>query len=103
MVGRSFLAQRFDVPFPPPAIHADLNGVFLIAVAAGYVIPYREPQSRGGRAYLWVMGPLLKGCGALVFVLDYVLRGAPGSLLLFAAGDATLAALTVWALVACPR
>jgi hypothetical protein len=72
--------------------------VFLLAVAAGYLIPYREPDSSGGRAYLWVMGPLLKGAGALTFVLDHVFRGSPASFLIFAASDATLALLTLWAL-----
>jgi hypothetical protein len=99
LLGRPLLARLFDVPLPEPPIHADLNGVFLAAVAAGYVIPYREPDSFGGRAYLWVMGPLLKGAGALAFVLDHVLRGGPSSFLLFAASDGTLAALTLWALI----
>ena len=100
LVGRPLLAQVFGVPVPVPPIHADLNGIFLLAVAAGYLIPYREPQSNGGRAYLWVMGPLLKGAGALAFVLDHVLRQSPRLFLLFAASDGTLALLTLWALVA---
>jgi len=98
LAGRPLFARLFGVPLPEPPIHADLNGVFLLAVAAGYLIPYREPESTGGRAYLWVMGPLLKGAGALTFVLDYVLRGSPRSFLLFAASDGTLALLTLWAL-----
>ena len=98
LAGRPLFARLFGVPLPEPPIHADLNGVFLLAVAAGYLIPYREPESMGGRAYLWVMGPLLKGAGALTFVLDYVLRGSPRSFLLFAASDGTLALLTLWAL-----
>jgi hypothetical protein len=93
----------FGVPLPEPPIHADLNGVFLLAVAAGYLIPYREPQSSGGRSYMWVMGPLLKGGGALVFVLDHFLRHSPASFLLFAASDGTLALLTLWALVRQPQ
>jgi len=72
--------------------------VFLLAVAAGYLIPYREPDSRGGRAYLWVMGPLLKGAGALVFILDYWMRQAPPAVLPFAAADGVLAVATLWAL-----
>ena len=68
LMGRPLLAQVFDVPLPDPPIHADLNGIFLLAVAAGYLIPYREPHSAGGRAYLWIMGPLLKGAGAATFV-----------------------------------
>jgi len=74
IAARPVLARIFDVPLPVPPIHADLNGIFLVAVAAGYLIPYREPESSAGRAYLWVMGPLLKGAGALTFVLDRLLR-----------------------------
>jgi len=98
LTGRPLLAQLFGVPLPQPPIHADLNGIFLLAVAAGYLIPYREPDSTGGRLYMWVMGPLLKGGGALVFLLDYVLRHSPASFLLFAVSDGTMAALTLWAL-----
>lgn len=98
IVGRPFFARLFDVPLPVPPIHAELNGVFLLAIAAGYSITYREPTSFGGRAYLWVMGPLLKGGGALAFVLDYLLRGSPRSFLLFAVSDGALALLSLWAL-----
>jgi hypothetical protein len=98
LAGRPLLAGLFGVALPQPPIFADLNGVFLVAVAAGYLIPYREPDSRGGRMYLWVMGPLLKGAGALTFVLDVVFRQSPRSFLLFAVSDGTLALLTLWAL-----
>ena len=99
LLGRPLLSQLFAVPLPQPPIHADLNGIFLLAVAAGYVIPFRGPDSGAGRTYLWVMGPLLKGGGALAFVLDHVLRGSPQSFLLFAASDGALALWTLWALV----
>jgi hypothetical protein len=98
LAGRPMLARLFDLPLPEPPIHAELNGVFLIAVAAGYLIPYREPASSGGRSYLWVMGPLLKGGGALAFVLDYAMRHSPRSYLLFACSDAALALITLWIL-----
>lgn len=100
--GRPLLSRLFDTPLPAPPIHADLNGIFLIAVAAGYLIPYRDPGSPGGRTYLWVMGPLLKGGGALAFVLDHVVRHSPRSFLLFAASDGALALLTLWALMTAP-
>jgi hypothetical protein len=103
LAGRPILVQLFAVPPPQPPIHADLNGVFLLAVAAGYLIPYREPATAGGRGYLWVMGVLLKGAGALVFVLDHFLRGSPSSFLLFAASDGTLALVTLWALISADR
>ena len=99
LAGRSLLVQLFGVPPPVPPIHADLNGIFLLAVAAGYLIPYREPESAAGRTYMWVMGPLLKGAGAIAFVLDYALRNSPSSFLLFAVSDGTLAALTLWVLM----
>jgi hypothetical protein len=99
VAGRPLMAQIFDVPLPQPPIHADLNGLFLFAVAFGYVIPYREPDSFGGRTYLWVMGPLLKGIGALAFIADYVFRHSPASFLLFAVSDGAMALLTLWALV----
>jgi hypothetical protein len=100
LAGRPLLSSIFNVPLPEPPIHADLNGIFLLSVAAGYLIPYRDPDSAGGRAYLWVMGPLLKGAGAATFVIDHFARGSPSSFLLFAFSDGLLAALTLWALTA---
>jgi len=99
LAGRPLLSQLFAVPLPAPPIHADLNGVFLLAVAAGYSIPYRDPMSRGGRSYLWVMGPLLKGGGAATFLLDYAFRHSPASFLLFAVSDGAMALVTLWALL----
>jgi hypothetical protein len=98
LVGRPLMSQLFAVALPQPPIHADLNGLFLLSVAAGYVIPYREPDSSGGRLYLWIMGPLLKGSGALLFILDYYARHSPASFLLFAVSYGTMALLTLWAL-----
>ena len=57
LAGRPLLVQLFGVPPPVPPIHADLNGVFLLAVAAGYLIPYHEPESYAG-------SPLHVGDGA---------------------------------------
>ncbi len=103
IVGRPFLSSLFDVPLPQPPIHADLNGVFLLSISLGYLIPYRYPDSRGGRGYLWTMGPFLKGLGAVTFVLDFVFRHSPRSFLLFAVSDGTLALLTLWVLLSAPR
>ncbi len=91
------LASLFGVPPASPRIFSDLNGLFLIAVGAGYYLPWRDPARY--RGYLWIMGPLLKGAGALAFVLDYAFRGSPASFLLFAASDGGLALLTLWALL----
>jgi hypothetical protein len=97
LAGRGLLVEWFGVAAPVPAIHADLNGLFALAIAAGYSLPYRDPDRY--RAYLWVMGPGLKGAGAVLFVLDHFLRGSPASFLVFAIGDGTLAVLTLWALL----
>lgn len=94
------LASWFAVPPASPRIFSDLNALFLLAVGAGYYFPWREPDRY--RGYMWVMGPLLKGAGAVLFVLDHLYRGSPPMFLLFAASDGTLALLTLWALVARP-
>jgi hypothetical protein len=103
LMGRPLLVQAFNVPPPDPPIHADLNGLFLLSVAAGYLIPYREPRTAGGRAYLWIMGPLLKGAGAAAFVIDHYVRHSPSTFLLFAVSDGALALITLWALVTTVR
>ena len=97
LAGRPFLVQLFGLPAPVPPLHADLNGLFTLAIGIGYVLPFRDPERY--RAYLWLMGPGLKGAGAILFVADYLLRGSPASFLLFALGDGSLALLTLWALV----
>ena len=90
------MATVFGVSLPHPRIFSDLNGIFLLAIGLGYYLPWREPERY--RGYMWVMGPCLKGAGALAFVLDYLYRGSPSSFLLFAASDGTLALLTLYAL-----
>ena len=91
-----WLAQAFGVPPAHPRIFSDLNALFLLAVAIGYYLPYKDPVRY--REYLWVMGPFLKGAGAVTFLLDYFLRGSPASFLLFAASDGALALVTLYAL-----
>jgi hypothetical protein len=90
-------AAIFHVAPANPRIFSDLNGLFLVAVGIGYALPWRDPIRY--RAYLWIMGPLLKGAGAAAFLLDYAFRGSPASFLLFAASDGTLALLTLLALM----
>ena len=90
------LASLFGVPPAQPPIFSALNGLFLLAVGTGYYWPFRDP--RGARWYLWVMGPGLKGAGALAFLIDYLVRHSPASFLLFAASDGVLALLTLAAL-----
>lgn len=91
------IAALFGVPPPVPPIHAELNGLFLLAVGLGYFLPLRDPLRYTG--YLWIMGPFLKGGGALLFLLDAVFRDSPASFLLFSASDGSLALLTLWALL----
>ena len=94
------LASLFAVPPASPRIFSDLNGLFLLAVGAGYALPWRDPARY--RGYLWVMGLFLKGAGAAAFLLDYAFRGSPASFLIFAASDGLLALLTLVALMRNP-
>src|SRR5918993_5012933 len=87
-----WLASAFGVAPAQPRIFSDLNGIFLIAVGAGYYLPWHNPERH--RGYLWVMGVGLKTAGAVAFLVDYTFRGSPATFLLFAASDGTLALLT---------
>lgn len=91
------LAARFGSRPVEPAVFADTNGLFLVCIGLGYWLPWRDPDR--WRAYLWLMGPVLKFGGAALFVRDYWLRASPASFLLFAASDGALAAWTLWALL----
>ena len=93
LAGRGLLQSILDVPAPVPPIHADLNGLFLLAVGLGYVLPFRQPDRY--RGYLWVMGPFLKGIGSVAFVTDHFVRHSPPAYLLFAVTDGTLALVTL--------
>ena len=97
LVAADQFAALFGVQPAHPRIFSDLNAIFLLSIAAGYVWPWRDPV--GARWYLWVMGPGLKGAGALAFLLDYFVRHSPASFLLFAFSDGALALLTLAALV----
>lgn len=94
-------AAVFGVSPARPPIFSDLNGLFLLCVAAGYYWPYRDPI--GARWYLWLMNVVLKGAGALTFLLDYYFRQSPTSFLLFAASDGTIALVTLVALLSRDR
>lgn len=91
------LASLFGVPPAFPPIFSDLNGLFLLAVGAGYYLPWRDPERY--RGYLWLMGPGLKGAGALLFIVHYLAGNSPRSFLLFAFSDGALAVLTLWGLL----
>ncbi len=97
LAGRGLLMALFGVPAPVPPIHADLNGLFLLAVGLGYLLPFRRPDLY--RGYLWTMGPFLKGIGCLVFVADHFVRHSPPAYLVFAVTDGALALVTLWVLM----
>ena len=89
-------AAMFGVAPAQPPIFSDLNGLFLICIAAGYYWPYRDPV--GMRWYLWIFNVALKGAGAIAFLADYFVRNSPKSFLLFAASDGAIALITLAAL-----
>ena len=91
------LARLFGAPPLTPAVFGDTNALFLIVVGMGYWKPWRDPVAH--RWSLWLMGPLLKGGGAVVFVRDMWMRDSPASFLLFALSDGALALWTLWALL----
>jgi hypothetical protein len=94
------MAGWFGVPLPDPVLFAKLNGLFLIAVGIGYALPLGDPDRY--RAYLWVFGPLLKGAGAILFIVDYFVNASPASFLLFAFTDGALAVATLAVLIRKP-
>src|SRR5687767_16028364 len=96
LVFPSILPLWFAIALPQPQFFLHLNGLFLLAVGAGYLLPYRDP--RRYRSYLWVFGVGLKTAGAAVFAVEYLRQGEPAALLLFAAGDGVMAALSLAAL-----
>jgi hypothetical protein len=86
------VAALFGVPAPQPIVTAQVNGVFALALAAGYAWAAAAPLQR--RGYFWVAGVLAKGLGAAVFLLDHIVHGSPASLLAFAASDGLFALVT---------
>ena len=89
--------QLFGTEPPRFPIHANLNGLFALAIGLGYFATLRNLHAN--RWYIWIMGPLLKGGGALLFVLDVLWRGSPSLFLTFAASDGALAAVATVALL----
>jgi len=87
------LARLFGSPPPVPLINAQLNGVFTLALAAGYFWAAGDVTAR--RGYLWVAGVLAKGLGSSLFLFDHFAHGSPASFLLFALCDGTLALVTL--------
>jgi hypothetical protein len=94
LVAAPQLARAFGVAPVSPPVLGDIIGLFLLAIGLGYGFPLRDPVR--WRGYLWLMGPFLKGGGAVVFLLDLLLRDSPVSFALFALSDGALA---VWTLL----
>ena len=92
------IASWFGAPAPSPLLHVNIAGWLLIGIGLGYWQPFRDPVRH--RAYLWLMGPFLKGGGAGIFLIDHFARQSPASFLLFALTDGMLALATLWALLA---
>ena len=97
LVAPDVLPQWFAIALPEPRLFLQLNGLFLLAVGVGYVLPYRDPQHC--RDYMWVFGVGLKTAGAAVFLAAYFAQRGPAAMLLFAAGDGVMAALSLAALM----
>lgn len=94
-------AALFGAPAPVPVVTAQLNGVFALALAAGYAWAAFDPWQR--RGFLWTAGVLAKLLGALVFVADHLLRDSPATFLVFAFSDGTLGLVTLALLVRAAR
>ena len=100
LLAPALVARIFGAPAPVPAVNAQINGVFALALALGYFWAARAIDAR--RGYLWAAGVFAKGLGALVFVVDHLANGSPAAFLLFAATDGTLALATLALLVRGP-
>ena len=90
------MRQLLGTEPPRFPINANLNGLFALAIGIGYFAILKNPEDH--RWYLWIMGPLLKGGGAVLFVLDFALRNSPPAFLAFAVTDGALAVATAVAL-----
>lgn len=93
LVAAPVVARLMGAPEPEPVINAQLNGLFTLTLAVGYLWAAADVESR--RGYLWIAGVLAKGLGCALFLADHVLRESPSTYLLFAVTDGTLALLTL--------
>jgi hypothetical protein len=90
------LARAFGAAPPTPPILANLLGLFAFSVGLCYLLPLRDPVR--WRPLLWVLGPVLKGGGCLLFLGDHFTRRSPDAFLAFGVLDGFLALWTAWAL-----
>jgi len=90
------LARAVGTPPPTPPLLVDLLGLFAFSVGLCYLLPLRDPVR--WRPLLWILGPILKGGGCLLFLADHFIRRSPGAFLAFGVLDGFLALWTAWAL-----
>jgi hypothetical protein len=93
LLAPSLVATTMGLPPPQPAVNAQLNGIFALALAVGYLWAARDPDAR--RGYFWIAGVLAKGLGPVVFVTDHLINRSPSAFLAFAVTDGALALLTL--------
>lgn len=101
LLAPTLTAAALGMPPPQPAVNAQVNGIFALALAVGYLWAAQDPEAR--RGYFWTAGVLAKGLGPVVFVADHLLRGSPPVFLAFAVCDGVLALLTLAVLLRRPR
>lgn len=101
LLAAPLVARLFGAPEPVPVVNAQLNGVFTLALAAGYFWAAGDVAAR--RGYFWVAGVLAKSLGALLFVVDHFTEGSPALFLVFALTDGSLALWTWLALRRAPQ
>ncbi len=97
LLAAPLVARLFGAPEPVPLVNAQLNGVFTLALAAGYFWAAGDVAAR--RGYFWVAGVLAKSLGAVLFVVDHLSQGSPSAFLAFALTDGSLALWTWLALL----
>ena len=83
------------LPISPP-LFANLTGLFALSAGLCYGFPLKYPAR--WKSLLWILGPVLKGGGALLFLADHFLRRSPPVFLLFCVIDGALALWTYIAL-----
>ena len=93
LVAANATARMMGAPEPQPLINAQLNGLFTLTLALGYLWAAGDVGAR--RGYLWIAGVFAKGLGAALFVADHLAGRSPATFLLFAVTDGTLALLTL--------
>ena len=93
IVAAPAVARMMGAAEPQPLINAQLNGLFTLTLALGYLWAARDVDGR--RGYLWIAGVFCKGAGAILFLADHLAGRSPALFLLFAATDGTLALVTL--------